>query len=403
MKDKDQMPHISLCIVTKDNASHIPLTLSSVKNIVDEIVVVDLGSTDGTQRIAREFDAKVIDNLKDEKVTEARKIALENAQGDWILQLDPGHEIVMGKNPDFRSKLKSNSHDGFFIREYSLENLQDYYYQPVLYKNLPDLTFNQIFDESPILCSQSSEDLPGSNFNIGLMQDIRIYHRANDLKIQKLRENINGIHEALRNDSQNISLYFYLAFFQRELGNKDEFQIAVQKGIQIMTQNKVDLMIETKESTGLFGFFAESLVQQNVTEIRTINSLIKLQRTLPADIRLNTPLAVLLQKIGRTKEALELLQEAIRLSYIPRWNTLSYYDSFVLPVYQFLEIIRQSQNENEFLRVILNIQNLSGSHGFGMRSFFIFLKEHHPEFLNMIDGVLKRKLSAGTLGKESKV
>ena len=51
---------LSLCMIVKNEESRLPQTLKSVKGIVDEMVVLDTGSTDRTVEIAREFGARVI-------------------------------------------------------------------------------------------------------------------------------------------------------------------------------------------------------------------------------------------------------------------------------------------------------------------------------------------------------
>ncbi|MFO0171455.1 MAG: glycosyltransferase, partial [Aphanizomenon sp.] len=50
---------ISLCMIVKNEETTLPKCLGSVKNFVDEIVVLDTGSTDKTPEIARQFGAKV--------------------------------------------------------------------------------------------------------------------------------------------------------------------------------------------------------------------------------------------------------------------------------------------------------------------------------------------------------
>ena len=52
-------PTISLCMIVKDEEKYLDDCLSSVQGCVDEIVIVDTGSTDGTVDIARRFGARV--------------------------------------------------------------------------------------------------------------------------------------------------------------------------------------------------------------------------------------------------------------------------------------------------------------------------------------------------------
>ena len=82
---------ISACIIGLNEADFIALTIRSIRDVVDEIVYVDGGSTDGTQEIvekesngkARIFYRKWADNWGLQ-----RQYALQQAKGDYILQID---------------------------------------------------------------------------------------------------------------------------------------------------------------------------------------------------------------------------------------------------------------------------------------------------------------------------
>jgi glycosyltransferase involved in cell wall biosynthesis len=92
---------LSLALIAKNEARCIARCLGSVRNVVDEIVVVDTGSTDDTVEIARGFGAKIERFSWIEDFSAARNYSLEHAMGDWILVLDAdeyasealGHEI----------------------------------------------------------------------------------------------------------------------------------------------------------------------------------------------------------------------------------------------------------------------------------------------------------------------
>lgn len=86
-------PTLSLCMITKDEQDFLTDCLESVKQIVDEIIIVDTGSKDNTVKIAKEFGAKVIKHEWDDNFSKARNISLQNATKDWILVLDADETI----------------------------------------------------------------------------------------------------------------------------------------------------------------------------------------------------------------------------------------------------------------------------------------------------------------------
>lgn len=84
------MTRLSLTIPTFNEAEHIRIPLDSAYDIVDEVVIVDGGSSDNTVTIARSYGEKVkifeVDNPANFLKNKQR--AIEFATGEWILQLD---------------------------------------------------------------------------------------------------------------------------------------------------------------------------------------------------------------------------------------------------------------------------------------------------------------------------
>jgi glycosyltransferase involved in cell wall biosynthesis len=83
---------LSVCIITLNEERNIGRTLKSVREIADEIIVVDSGSTDATASIAQSFGAKVF--MEPWKgFARQKNSALEKAGSDWILSLDADEEV----------------------------------------------------------------------------------------------------------------------------------------------------------------------------------------------------------------------------------------------------------------------------------------------------------------------
>jgi len=81
------MAKISACVISFNEEKKIEDCLKSLKNIVDEIIVVDSNSTDNTVNIAKKYTDKII--LQDFLgYIEQKNFALEQASNDWVLSLD---------------------------------------------------------------------------------------------------------------------------------------------------------------------------------------------------------------------------------------------------------------------------------------------------------------------------
>lgn len=78
---------ISLCTFVKNEILALPNMISSIKDHVDEIVIVDTGSTDGTLEYARSITSRVYEvNFTD--FGKIRTLTAHLAAGDWVLMLD---------------------------------------------------------------------------------------------------------------------------------------------------------------------------------------------------------------------------------------------------------------------------------------------------------------------------
>jgi glycosyltransferase involved in cell wall biosynthesis/Tfp pilus assembly protein PilF len=84
---------VSLTMIVRNEQAHLPACLASVIGLVDEMVVVDTGSTDRTKEIAARFGAKVYDFPWRDDFAAARNEALSRATGDWVLWLDADDRI----------------------------------------------------------------------------------------------------------------------------------------------------------------------------------------------------------------------------------------------------------------------------------------------------------------------
>lgn len=79
---------ISACLIVKNEQQRLPECLESLRLLVDEIVVVDNGSSDRTVEIAKKYQARVFEFKWCDDFSQARNYAIEQATGTWILIID---------------------------------------------------------------------------------------------------------------------------------------------------------------------------------------------------------------------------------------------------------------------------------------------------------------------------
>ncbi|MFZ2052101.1 MAG: glycosyltransferase family 2 protein [Solirubrobacteraceae bacterium] len=108
---------ISLCMIVRDEREMLPRCLSAAAPVVDEIVIVDTGSTDTTIEIARSFGAKVIEREWTGSFAHARNASLQAATGDWLLYLDADEILVSDDAAALRALAGRTWREAFMLRE----------------------------------------------------------------------------------------------------------------------------------------------------------------------------------------------------------------------------------------------------------------------------------------------
>ena len=110
------LPRISLNIIVKDEAGFIKECLASVKDVVDEMIVVDTGSSDSTPDMARSLGAQVHSFAWCDDFAAARNHGLKHCTGDWILSLDADERLDPRTKDDIRRCLAKDRVDIWYLR-----------------------------------------------------------------------------------------------------------------------------------------------------------------------------------------------------------------------------------------------------------------------------------------------
>jgi len=100
-----KIPTISIAVIAKNEVDRIGYLLKSVK-FADEVVVVDSGSTDGTQDLCRRMGARVIFHEWAGHVAQ-KQFALESVKNEWILSLDADEMVSEALIQEILSAVKN--------------------------------------------------------------------------------------------------------------------------------------------------------------------------------------------------------------------------------------------------------------------------------------------------------
>ncbi|MBE7088287.1 MAG: glycosyltransferase family 2 protein [Clostridiales bacterium] len=88
---------LSVCLIVKDEEEVLPRCLNSIKDLADEIIIVDTGSTDDTVKIAKSYGAQVFSFAWVNDFSKARNFSFSKANCDYIMWLD-ADDVVSEQN-----------------------------------------------------------------------------------------------------------------------------------------------------------------------------------------------------------------------------------------------------------------------------------------------------------------
>jgi glycosyltransferase involved in cell wall biosynthesis len=109
-------PLLSAVLIVHNEEANLAACLASVRDIVDEIVVLDSGSTDGTIAVAERFGARVGTRPFDD-FGRQRQAALEQAAGEWILTIDADERVTPALAREIKHVVRdSGAADGYWVR-----------------------------------------------------------------------------------------------------------------------------------------------------------------------------------------------------------------------------------------------------------------------------------------------
>lgn len=114
------MPHLSVIIITKNEAEDIRACLESVA-WADEIVIVDAGSEDDTVALCRQFTGKVYVTAHWPGFGPQKNFALAQATGEWVLALDADERVTPELRAEMTQAMQRADH-----AVYSLPRLSSY-------------------------------------------------------------------------------------------------------------------------------------------------------------------------------------------------------------------------------------------------------------------------------------
>ena len=111
----EEQKALSLCIITKNEEASIFSCLKNMEEIVDEIIVVDLNSSDRTPELARQFGAMVYQPEWEDDFSKIMNFCMDHAAGKWVLFLWADEVIPPEQHKELKLLLQNPAAEGYLI------------------------------------------------------------------------------------------------------------------------------------------------------------------------------------------------------------------------------------------------------------------------------------------------
>lgn len=215
---------ISACYIVKNEAKNLAQSIKSLKNQVNEIVVVDTGSTDNTIAVARKLGARVYSFPWQDDFSKARNFALSKAKGEWLVLLDADEYFTAKTAGNIRQVIRqAQQADALLIQmvNYDVDKaeIQDYFYQLRIVRNQQGLHYEGKIHEELKL----SDGKFMKFFRIP-PEMLEIYHTgyASSVSRQKLERNLKLLQQAVDNGQSEADLARYFCDCYLGLGDMEK-------------------------------------------------------------------------------------------------------------------------------------------------------------------------------------
>ena len=221
---------IAAALIVRDEAAYLPDCLKSIRDVVDDIVVVDTGSVDDSPAIAAAFGARVHHRAWDDDFAAARNAALDHCDSQWILYIDaderldpvqrPAVEALLADAPEVAFRLLLRPWTGATpYREYRL------------WRNDPRIRFEGVIHEKvvpAIHAVATADDRP-----VGVC-DLLLNHVGYEGdQTRKHHRNLPLLRRQVRIEPGNLFNWHHLSRVLAGLGNQGESERVLRHAVEV--------------------------------------------------------------------------------------------------------------------------------------------------------------------------
>lgn len=297
---------VAAAMIIKDDKNNIHRWYESLKNSVDEIIIVDTGSTDGTREILGNLDGAIIVDFQwRDDFAAARNSALPLINSEWVIWID-SDEYLHSKEAEFDSIR--------FVAGYYLDNndypiikleiidthrtiLTSSFDSPRMFSMKPGYKFEGRIHEQIVL--------PSNDQTYAVNTGIKVYHDGYTseilIKKNKIQRNINLLKLNLKEHPED---YASLSLIGREYKLQNNFNVAVK-----YLEQAERLMVELEEYDIILDTYQHlAEIYASIGDVENLDIVIDKMLSVES----NFPDAIYMKNLRLMEKAVSFMNEALQ-------------------------------------------------------------------------------------------
>jgi tetratricopeptide (TPR) repeat protein len=221
-------------MIVRNEAAHLPACLESIREVVDEIVIVDTGSTDETVAIARAFGARLHVHPWRGSFAEPRNVALDLARGKWILYIDADERLRPCSYEVARARIAEATEVALRVRLRPFVGATPFW-EYRLWRSDPRIRFAGVIHEKQT--AAIAQVAAADGVMVG-ESDLFLEHVGYEGdQTRKHERNLPLLRAQLAADPTDTYNWHHLAVVLEGLGKPDESEVALERAVDAARQH----------------------------------------------------------------------------------------------------------------------------------------------------------------------
>ena len=334
---------ISACIIVKNEEKNIVRCIESYKSIVNEIIVVDTGSTDKTVEMARKLGAMVYQYRWNDDFAAAKNYALDMANGEWIIFLDADEYFEKGKElnlPKIIKKINNrNGIDGLMVKLYNIDNSESNIIDSIIvvraFRNNKNIRFEGNIHESIM---NNGKDI---QCQLIAEKDIKVFHTGYSSNIieSKVERNLKILEDNISKGIIRPLDYIYLCDCYMSL---HKYNMVVKYAREYLKLNNNVIGYNSKP----YQLLINALNQVGCATDELKNEINKGMKKFPYHPEFHRSLAAVYSTEKKYQVALETYLNAVKLQEEYNDVEVNNVPSIMFDIYYNIGILYEYKNDN---------------------------------------------------------